>query len=376
MTYTAEDILLISVPLTSKDREIAKGFATEHPNPEKRQQVYRNTLAVLATQRYFNMLDIPSELEASNSWNKSKRTTQDVADLFVSEIQDRIECRPIHADDDRCYIPQEAWQDRAGYIVVELKEGEREGIIRGYIPTVSVEQLPLSYLRPLDLLFDRIALGILAPEQPSNEPINTLRKWLSGGAGAKWLSPRRLPKSIVMQYAEIAYSAGEDDRLNREISNLYRLDSDRAALPAYEASTSPADALRVLIEQTQDDVTRWKAAELLHRVLPEHPSAAAIKAKDLGMYLSGHKIALLVGIIMKPDGRALVMTRVYPMEDLGILPRGLTLSGCSPSGQILFEVQARQHDDCIQFLFTMDVGDEFMLQVSLGTAKVTENFVI
>lgn len=355
MTYAAEDILLISVPLTSKDQKIARGFANEQNDLKKQEQVYRNTLAVLVTHRYFSMLGIPSELKASSCWNSTRRKEQDIADLFVSEIENWVECRPIHSDDDRCYVPREVWQDRAGYVVVELRDGEQEGIIRGFVPEVSIEQLPLSYLRPLDLFFEIIALG---PAKQLSKAVETLRNWISGEVGPEWLSPRKLPKSIVMVMGGIARSPKDNDKLDREIATL------------------PKDALAAFVEQTQDDVTRWKAAEILHQVSPEHPSAATVKAKDLGMYLSGHKIALLVGIIMKPDGRALIMTRVYPMENLGVLPCGLTLSGHSLDGKTLFEVQSRQHDDYIQFLFTMDIGDKFMLQLSFGTASITESFIV
>lgn len=375
MIYTAEDILLISVALTSRDRKIAQEFADEQPDANKQVQVYRNTLAVLATHRYFTMLGIDSEPEVSDCWNSAKRKVQDIADLFVPEIEDRVECRYIHSDNDRCYIPRNVWQNRAGYVVVELKDGEREGIIRGFVPEVSVEQLPLSYLQPLDVLFDRIALGA---GNKLDEIVETLRNWILGNVGTEWKSPRELPKSVVMIQAEVsqAFSTEANDKLSRKIATLYRLDNSPVSLPPYQPDSSPIEALTVLVNQTQDDVTRWKAAELLHQVLPDHPSAATVKARDLGMYLSGHKIALLVGIIMKSDGKALVMTRVYPMGDLGILPEGVVLSGHKIDGETLFEVQSRQHDDYIQFLFTMDTEDQFMLKVSLESMSVAENFVI
>lgn len=374
MSYTSEDIQLISIPLTKKDRNTAETFASEHSDESKREQVYRNTLAVLAVQRYFNMLGIPSELESSDSWNAAKRQSQDVADLFVPEIQDRVECRPIRPDDDRCYIPQQVWQNRAGYLVVELNDRGLEGIIRGYVPEVSVERLSLSYLQPLDVLFERIAAGPITQISRIASAVTTLSTW-RGIASLGWSKLRDMPPSAGLKWLA-ASDRSANEAVQKAVLNLYQSDSNLAALPSQQLERSPIDALSNLVHETQDDWIRWQAAELLQSIAPEHSAAAIIGAKDIGLYLAGQTIALLVGTIAKPNGKTLVMARVYPMGDLVVLPSGLKLTGFTSEGDTFFEVISRKRDDYIQFLFTADLGDEFSIKVSLDTASVTESFLI
>lgn len=373
MSYTSEDIQLISIPLTRKDRNTAETFASEHSDKSKREQVYRNTLAVLAAQRYFDMLGIPSELESSDSWDAAKRQSQDVADLFVPEIQDRVECRPIRPDDDRCYIPRQVWQNRAGYLVVELNDRGLEGIIRGYVPEVSVERLPLSYLQPFDVLFERIAAGPIARRSETTSAVTILSTW-RGIASLGWSRLRDMPPSAGLKWLNAGRSA--DKAVQKAVLNLYQSDSNLAALPSQQLENSPVEALSNLVNETQDDWVRWQAAELLQSIAPEHSAAAVIGAKDIGLYLAGQTIALLVGTIAKPNGKTLVMARVYPMGDLVVLPSGLKLTGFTSAGETFFEVTSRKRDDYIQFLFTADLGDEFSIKVSLDTASVTESFLI
>lgn len=366
MNHFPDDIQFISVPLTIQDRQTAKNFAEQQSDPGKQQQVYQNTLAVLATQRYFQMLDIPSNLEKSDSWNATKRKLQDVADLYVPEIKERVECRAIRPGDERCYIPHEVWENRAGYIIVELDDNGYTSTIRGFVPTITVDHLPLSYLRPLDGFFDRLALG----------PITRLRDWLEGLSAGDWLPLAKLPPQMIMRYKVIQPTEEAQAELKQEIANLYQKAKLSSNLTLEPSGFSPIDTLVALVEQSLDDNIRWKAAELLYRIRPDHPKAATIKAKDLGLYLGGQTVALLVGMALRPDGKALVMARVYPIGGSGMLPSGLTLSGVTQTGETFFEIQSRQHDDFIQFLFTDDQGSAFTLSVSLNTAKVSENFEI
>jgi hypothetical protein len=101
-----------------------------------------------------------------------------------------------------------------------------------------------------------------------------------------------------------------------------------------------------------------------------------MSAKDLGLYLKGHRIALVVGILSKPDGSRLTLLRLYPFESELHLPPGLKLIGLDERGNQLFEVESREQDDYIQFKFTADVGDRFTLRLVLDDAIFTENFVV
>ena len=112
---------VISIPITKTDRQTAQQFAQEQSSTKKAKQVYLNTLAVLVMYHYLQMLDVPTHLQASHSWNVLGRLSADVADLNLPG-RGHLECRPILKGEDTCDFPQEVWTDRIGYVVVEFNE--------------------------------------------------------------------------------------------------------------------------------------------------------------------------------------------------------------------------------------------------------------
>src|ERR687886_2996272 len=98
MIYTnrSPQDLSILMPITQESLQFAQQFANEQPTPEKALQVYLNTLAVCTMNNYLRIMDIPTDLTASDSWNPVVRLAADVADLWVVGMG-RLECRPISA---------------------------------------------------------------------------------------------------------------------------------------------------------------------------------------------------------------------------------------------------------------------------------------
>ncbi len=89
----------------------------------------------------------------------------------------------------------EVWGDRLGYVVVQLDEPYLEGIVLGFVPQVSVTELPLSYLQPLDALIDCLI--------PEPTPIwQSLSQWLKGIFEPDWeqlaelLRPAKMPDDL------------------------------------------------------------------------------------------------------------------------------------------------------------------------------------
>lgn len=162
------------------------------------------------------------------------------------------------------------------------------------------------------------------------------------------------------------------------IEQLYISQSNREALNTFDPN-NPIAALTDIIHSTNNEETRFKAAEFLWEIDPENPVAGVRNAKDLGMQLGGYPIALLVAILNKPDGRIAILVRVHPMSNQPWLPEGLRLVGLDETGESFFEVKARKRDDYIQFKLTADPGDTFSLRVALGDdeeASVTESFIV
>jgi len=362
MTYSTA--ITISIPLTRADREQAQDFARLQPIANQAKQVYQNTLAVLATRRYLQMLEVSTELEKSYSWNPIAFLSANVADLYIPEVGKRLECRSVRLGDNRCFIPEEVWTDRIGYVVVRLNDTDTEATVLGFIPEVSVEALPLSFLQSLDVLIERLS-------EP--EPVVTvLRNWLDNIFSLPWQPPEALPKSGMVFGA-----ANLPRNLQARIEQLLVSQPDRTLSESIKHSDfDPQTALAQLIQTTQEEETRFDAAELLWEIDPTHPAVSARRAMDLGMYLAGHSVGLLVVILSKSDGSFAVLLRVYAMGSQRLLPSGLTLIALDENGNPFYEVQARSQDDYIQFKFTADAGDRFSVRVANEDANVTKSFVL
>ena len=147
------------MPVTQAARRTAQQFALQHPNPEKAVRVRLNTLAVWVVSDYLQLMDIPTELSAGDSWNPVMRLSDDVADLVVSGLG-RLECRCVLPGEESCAIPPEVWLNRIGYVVVRIEESLREATLLGFIPPFPaespVERVGVAQLQSLDEFLDYI----------------------------------------------------------------------------------------------------------------------------------------------------------------------------------------------------------------------------
>lgn len=157
MTYTSRP--MFAVPLTSKALKLAKSFQEQYESPAKARQVYLNTLAVYAVDTYCQCLGIETDLEASDSLNPVMQTLMDVADLEITGIG-KLECRPVLPTDENCYIPADTWENRLGYVAVEIDESSREATLFGFYPTINplemMEQVSCESFQPLEALIDHL----------------------------------------------------------------------------------------------------------------------------------------------------------------------------------------------------------------------------
>jgi Protein of unknown function (DUF1822) len=393
----SDQLTPVTIPLTAAERSQAQAFSQQQPTPAKATQVYRNTLAVLAVKRYLQLLGIDSDLDQSHSWQAFDRLSEDIADLYIPEADSYLECRAIYPNDHKCPIPPTSLDKRLGYVVLQIDTPYRESHLLGFTPDATVAELPLSYLQPLDDLIE--AITIPAPQPVSN--------WLKGVVTAHW------------QRLETILSSPEDpgaaqpitpawvtrgDTLHKRIETLYNLALVKALVkpdPAIRSANAspqntisqpnasqpnasqPADislasqsALTHLMQMTTSDEIRWQAAELLWELDPHHPQTPVMMLKDLGLYLKGHHLALVVGILPKADQRFLTLLRITPMAPATTLPPGLKFIGLDDSHARLFEIESRQRDEYIQFKLTAETGDAFSIQIVLDDATYTESFMV
>lgn len=397
MLDTPDVPLPITLPISESDRHHAYDFANQQPNHPKAEQVYRNTLAVLATQNYLQLLGIETTPETSRCWHPLHRVLDNVADLVIPAFADpsdapahHLDCRSVQAGDRTCVIPESVWTpdpkieplQLMGHVIVQLDKPYHTAHILGFTPPVSTSVFPLTQLQPLANLVDAFLAPIPYPESEP-EPIVAgipLHQWLTGKVTQDW---QTLTQDLAEQWSILqgsalipamgmrSVAAPIPDPIRRRIEDLYCQELAKPKSPE-----DYTDALIHLIQTTQSDETRWQAAELLWSLDPQHPQSPVITLKDLGIYLNQQTVALMVGLLAKADGSFLMLARVCPMADTTVLPTGLVLMGCDEQNEPIFKVEARQRDQYIQFKFTAERGDRFSLQVRFNHSQFTESFVV
>ncbi len=410
MSYSTES-LTITMPIVPASQRVAKQFACEQPNQIKAEQVYRNTLAVQLVRDYLEMLGITTALADGLCWNPVGRLCADVADLPIPDFG-CLECRPVQPQQVTCEIPPEVWSDRIGYVIVQLDEANRQGTLLGFVPTVEQSELALEHLQSLDYLLVHLATLAVDPAPvatsvPIPEPVRTmppvvessdavptviqLQRWLHQVFDQGWQSIEQILGEDPQQFANasrmaIAFRTQQTfmspSQIRTLIDQVYSsTDDHQQKTAAFElgdiGSCNPdaCQALMHLVQTTQDEETRWIAAESLWILDPTNPASGIRRVTDLGMRLGRHAVALMVAVLRKTNGHLAVLLRVYPMDNR-TLPMGLTLTVLDEAGDRFLEAQARKLDNYIQLKFSGEPGERFSVRVYLEDVAIVENFVI
>lgn len=318
-TFKVEDFA-ITLPISQAARTTAQRFANQQPTLTKAEQVRLNTLAVWVVNDYLQMMDVPTNLTASDSWNPVMQFCADVADLEVSSVG-RLECRPVISGSPVCSIPPETWEDRVGYVFVQVDDASEEAQILGFVKNVATETIALNQLQPLEALIDRLAQLKTSPV----DALVNLSQWFVGQVEAGWQTVESLLSSL-------------DTR------------------PAY-AFRSPVSTPEAMQEQSES-VTR--RAKLI----------------DLGIKIDNQPVMLIVEIAPAANQKTSVRLQLHATGNQMYLPAGVHLKVLDNAGAVFLEAQARSADNYVQLQFRGDLQEEFSVQVSLSDMSITENFVI
>jgi len=344
MNYSIENAS-IALPITSHDKQRALTFANQQVTSEKGERIYKNTLAVLVAHRYLEMIGIPSEPENSYNWNPITRFSADIADLFIPETNGRLECRAVEEEEQSCFVPEETWENRIGYVAVRLNKDHTEGTVLGFVPEVSVERLPLSYLRSLDDLIDRIA-----EQARSTQRVTNLGDWLEGAIAVGWQKIEELLRT--------------NDSPGWVVGSTTRF------------SGKTPEELVEIIQTTKNEQDRWYAAGRLQQLDPENAFSGEWRATDRDISLEGHFMRLVVAILPKTDGKRAILLRVYPTNTEIYLPIGLKIRLLDNMNNLQGETdEAGSKSPGRELFFLADTGDRFNAQIVLGEAAVTESFI-
>ena len=314
MMRTAYPLLPFALPLpiSSAARRIALSFAQGQLTKERAEQVMLNTLAVCVVNDYLQMMEIPTDLEASDIYNPVMRVCTNTGDLVLPGVG-RLECRPVRTDEQVCSIPPETWEERVGYIVVEVDESLQEAKLLGFVRHVATEELSLSQLQPPEGLIEH--LGQL------RQPTVNLGQWFGGMFDAGW----------------------------QTLESLWNQPEFR---PAYAFRSGET------VEENPGQLTR--GAKLI----------------NLGIQIANQPVILLVEISPQAKEQTNIRLQVHSAGNEIYLPQGVQLTILDESGAVFLEAESRSADNYIQLQFKGELKERFSVKVALDEVSVTQNFVI
>ncbi len=318
-TYQPDDFTL-RLPISPSAHIIAQQFANQQPNSEKAEQVRLNTLAVWVVNDYLEMMDIPTDLQASDSWNPVMRLCGNVADLEVPSVG-RLECRPVHLHQQICSIPPETWEERVGYLVVQFDESLQEARLLGFIPSVATETLPLEQLQPLEAFIDHLW-------QLRQSPVISL-------------------VNLSQWFADIFETGWQT------IESLWNVPELR---PTYAFRSTETVQLNAL--NRPESIT--KRAKLI----------------DLGIQILNKPVMLIVEISPENDQQTSIHLQLHATGNQIYLPPGVYLTVLDSSGTVFLEAQSRKSDNYIQLQFRGEPTEQFSVRVAMNDTSITEHFRI
>ncbi len=358
----------LPMPITQKAIHLAWQFASVHNHPQKVEQIYLNTLAVLVVQNYFKILDIETDLTQCDSWNPVIRMFEDTADLYITGLG-KVECRPIKSIHqkaengsqdffvnlpEKCPIPIEAREERIGYLVVEIDEDAKEARLLGFSPTAETGELVLSELHSLDDFLVHL-------EHLSESKVN-LSQWLK--AETSRVEIEKPVKSNLGNWLQNVVETvwQKVEPAKEHLENLIFPDQN------------PNFAFR--------GNANWRTefpSDRTHSSMNRFPQADVTQAKliDLGMRLGRTSVALLVAIAEQDDRTLKVYVQLHPAIGERYLPRNIKLSLISDTGKNLTESQSRIQDKCMVIDdIELLPKESFSIRIALDDFTVTENFVV
>jgi hypothetical protein len=309
--------LAIPLPITTEIRQTAHRFAALQLTREKAEQVLLNTIAVSIVNNYLTMLEIPTDLESSDSWNPVMQVSENVADLILPGVG-ILECRPVKSNANSCYLPLEVLDSCIGYTVVQIDDSLKKAAILGFTSRVMTEELALIDLQPVEKLLDRV--HELKVSNTHHSIIN-LSQWFDRVFETGWQAlDRLLPAERLIP----AFGLRNGNFSNSDLSNNAHL-------------------------------TRGKLI-------------------NLGVQISDRNIVLLVRLTPEENNGIGVTLQVLPSSEQIYLPEALELKVLEASNEVFMQAQARSRDNYIQLQFSGQSQEFFKVGIILNNFKFSEQF--
>jgi hypothetical protein len=320
MTIHTKEASNFTVSVLRPAHQLAEKFCQHQSNLQKAEQVYLNTLAVYAVNYHLQCLGFETDWEKSDSWDTIMQTFLDVADLEVKNYG-KLECRPVLPDAEVVYVPQEVWEERIGYVAVQLDESLREATLLGFAETVSTQELALSKLRSLEELPEY--LSQFKQAQAVKEQVN-LSQWLHNIFEVGWETVEAI---FAPPQAELAFNT---------------------------RGSSPVKV-----------------------TTPEIPVNGVKRGKrlDLERFGGSEQVAVFVGLTPTLSAQSDISVEVCPIGGQPYLPSDLQLMVLDEQGKSVLQAEAG-NSESIEFQFSCEAGESFAVKVALGDFSITEKFLI
>ena len=346
----------LEIPITSKALATAEKFASQQRHSQQHRTVSLNTLAVLAVHDYLELMDIETELEDSDSWNPVVRLCENVADLMIRGLG-KLECRPLlpnsSANETIYHLPPEVWEERIGYVVVEIDRSQKKATLLGFTPNAKNGELLLRELQPLtDLL---IHLDSLTQSQVN------LSQWLN-----HIFSPAWQEIETIFPLEPESTTPPEENKLSSKLGQWFEQIMDTGKKIWGDLSGSERMELQSAVA--------FRSLTKVNNLLPKCEIMRA-KLIDLGVQLGSQTVVLLLALTQDSEQKLRLIVQMYPVIGEEYLPPNLKLALVSDSGETLQEVTARIKDRGMQLKpFKILQNTNFKLQITLGDFSLTETF--
>ncbi|KYC40822.1 hypothetical protein WA1_24685 [Scytonema hofmannii PCC 7110] len=326
----------VVLPITKEAHYIACQLADVQLTPQKAEQVRLNTLAVTVVNNYLQMMDIPTDVSASYSRKPFMLMFNDVADLVIPEAG-RLECRPVKANAETCYFPLEVWNDRIGYIAVQMDEALKEAALVGFTPKVETEELLLEQFQPLqDFLqyINQLLQGVVALSSVDAVQLTNLSQWLQDIFEPGWQTLHSLMKT---SQANLAYGGAWRSTKDSATSN----------------------------EDTQSNTV--KRVKVINLNTPQGNYSVVLEVSITPDYKS---------VPIQKEQETNICLRIKPAVRQTFLPLGLEMMILDDKGDVFDRVQAAREFDYIQLQIGGHPEERFSVRVALDDTNVTEDFII
>ena len=317
---TPAESLTFPIPLGEEAHHLAQDFRLHQRSKAKAKQVYLNTLAVYAVKFYLQCMEIQTNWEKSDSWNPVMQTLMNIADLNIPN-HGKLECRAVLPNSEFVEIPTEVWEDRIGYVAVQLDQSLKEATIIGFVETVAVEKLPINQLQSLEALLEHLSQPTQTQSIQTQKTLVRLSQWLHNVFEEGW----------------------------QTVETLFNPPSAQPAISFRHRSSIKSST----IEHSKEGIKRGKLLDLEEE---------------------NNKVALFVGVAPTTLTEFSISIELYPTEHQTYLPPELQLLVLDAQGEAVIQTQARSHKGPIQIEFTAEPGEQFSIKVMLGSDSFTETF--